>query len=79
MTLPIVAGVPFGITPQVLPAHIPLPTKLRYEILDPVEIDSDPARADDDDYVDGKYREVEQALQDGVNRLAERRRFPILG
>ena len=78
-TLPIVAGVPFGITPQVLPAHIPLPTKLRYEILDPVEIDPDPDRTDDDDYVDGKYREVEEALQAGVDRLAERRRFPILG
>lgn len=77
VTLPIVAGVPFGITPQVLPAHIPLPTKLRYEILDPVEIDPDPDRADDDEYVDGKYREVERVLQRGVRRLAQRRRFPV--
>jgi 1-acyl-sn-glycerol-3-phosphate acyltransferase len=75
-TLPILAAPPFGITPEILPAHLPLPAKLRYEILDPVELDGD---IEDDDYVDGKFREVEQALQEGVDRLAGRRRFPIFG
>jgi 1-acyl-sn-glycerol-3-phosphate acyltransferase len=75
-TLPILAAPPFGITPEILPAHFPLPAKLRYEILDPVEVDGD---VEDDDYVDGKFREVEQALQEGVDRLAGRRRFPIFG
>jgi 1-acyl-sn-glycerol-3-phosphate acyltransferase len=79
VTLPIVAGLPFGVAPEILPTHIPFPTKLRYEILDPIELDHDPARADDDEYVDRKYREVEHALQQGVDRLAKRRRFPIWG
>jgi 1-acyl-sn-glycerol-3-phosphate acyltransferase len=77
-TLPVIAGLPFGIQPEVLPTHFPLPTKLRYEILEPIEVDSDPARTDDDEYVDRKFSEVERALQEGVERLAERRRLPIL-
>jgi 1-acyl-sn-glycerol-3-phosphate acyltransferase len=79
VTLPIVAGAPFGITIETLPTHVPLPTKLRYEILDPIVIDDDPERTSDDDYVDGVYDEVEWALQDGVRRLASRRRFPVFG
>jgi 1-acyl-sn-glycerol-3-phosphate acyltransferase len=76
-TLPILAAPPFGIVPEILPSHLPLPTKLRYEILEPVDLEA--GRADDDDYVNAKYREVHQVLQQGVNRLAKRRRFPILG
>lgn len=77
VTLPIVAGPPFGVAIEALPMHLPLPAKLRYELLDPVEVDHDPARMDDDDYVDARYREVERALQDGVHRLAGRRRLPV--
>ena len=76
-TLPVVAGLPFGITLETLPTHLPLPTKLRYEILDPIEVDHDPERIKDDAYVDGIYDDVEAALQDGVDRLAERRRLPV--
>jgi 1-acyl-sn-glycerol-3-phosphate acyltransferase len=78
-TLPIIAGPPFGITVETLPMHLPLPTKLRYEILDPIEVDDDPARVDDDEYVNSIFDEVQWALQDGVSRLAERRRFPVFG
>jgi 1-acyl-sn-glycerol-3-phosphate acyltransferase len=78
-TLPILAAPPFGIVPEVLPSHLPLPTKLRYEILDPIELDYDPARLDDDEYIDGKYREVHETLQRGVDRLASRRRLPVFG
>jgi 1-acyl-sn-glycerol-3-phosphate acyltransferase len=77
-TLPILAAPPFGITLETLPTHLPLPTKLRYEILDPVEVDTDPERLEDDAYVDAKYDEVRRALQGGVNRLASRRRLPVL-
>ena len=75
-TLPIVAAPPFGLTLETLPTHLPLPTKLRYEILEPVRLED--GRADDDDYVNRKYREVEGALQRGVDRLAARRRLPVL-
>lgn len=78
-TLPVIAAPPFGIALETLPMHLPLPTKLRYELLDPIEVDADPKRADDDEYVDGVYDQVERALQDGVDRLAARRRFPIFG
>jgi 1-acyl-sn-glycerol-3-phosphate acyltransferase len=76
-TVPIVAGFPFGITPEITPMHIPLPAKIRTEFLDPVPVDGDPARADDREYVEAIYREVEEAIQGGMDRLAERRRFPI--
>jgi 1-acyl-sn-glycerol-3-phosphate acyltransferase len=78
-TLPIIGGIPFGITPEILPVHLPLPAKLRYEILEPVEVDPDPERIDDPDYVQSVYDEVEAALQDGMDRLAARRTVPVFG
>ena len=59
--------------------HIPMPAKIRTEILAPVEIDSDPDRENDQDYVDKKYNEVERAIQEGVNRLAKQRKLPFFG
>jgi 1-acyl-sn-glycerol-3-phosphate acyltransferase len=78
-TLPITLGIPLGIALEVLPTHIPLPAKIRTEILDPIEVDEDPERANDSDYVSGVYREVESAIQAGMDRLARRRSFPIFG
>ena len=59
--------------------HIPYPAKIRTEILDPVEIDTDPERENDTAYVDKKYKEVESAIQAGVHRLAGRRKGLIFG
>jgi 1-acyl-sn-glycerol-3-phosphate acyltransferase len=78
-TLPITLGLPFGIAPEILPTHIPLPAKIRTELLEPIRLDADPERADDKDYVKAVYREVETAIQDGMDRLAKRRSFPICG
>lgn len=78
-TMPIIAGVPFPLAIEILPMHVPLPAKIRTEFLDPITVDADPARADDADYVDAVYREVEGAIQDGMDRLAKRRRFPVFG
>jgi 1-acyl-sn-glycerol-3-phosphate acyltransferase len=78
-TLPIALGIPFGIVPEILPTHIPLPAKIRTELLEPLRVDTDPARADDRQYVDRIYREVETAIQAGMNRLAKRRRLPVFG
>ncbi len=75
---PIAVGVPLGLAPGMLP-QIPLPAKIRTEFLDPIELDPDPARADDKRYVSIKYREVERKLQAGVDRLAARRSFPVFG
>lgn len=78
-TIPIIAGFPFPLAIEILPMHLPLPAKIRTEFLDPIRLDSDPARADDDAYVDAIYREVQLAIQEGMDRLAKRRSFPVLG
>ena len=78
-TLPIIAGFPFPLAIEALPMHLPLPAKIRTELLDPIELTDDPDKADDTQYVDAMYREVESSIQAGMDRLARRRSFPIFG
>jgi hypothetical protein len=59
--------------------HVPLPAKIRTELLEPIRLDPDPERADDRVYVESTYREIEAALQAGMDRLAQRRSFPVFG
>jgi 1-acyl-sn-glycerol-3-phosphate acyltransferase len=75
---PIALQAPWGISPALLP-EIPLPTKIRTAFQDPISVDCDPARAEDDDYVDAKYREVCASIQGGMDALARRRRLPLFG
>jgi 1-acyl-sn-glycerol-3-phosphate acyltransferase len=77
--LPIVLGIPFGLTIETIPTHLPLPAKIRTEVLDPIYVDDDPERVNDRGYVDSIYDEVESALQHGMDRLARQRRFPVFG
>ena len=44
-----------------------------------VELDHDPERADDDEYVESKYQEVEDSIQAGMDALARRRALPLFG
>ncbi len=76
--LPIALQAPWGISPALLP-EIPLPTKIRTAFQDPVELDADPDRAEDDDYVESKYLEVCDSIQNGMDVLARRRRLPLFG
>jgi 1-acyl-sn-glycerol-3-phosphate acyltransferase len=78
-TMPIIAGFPFPLAVEILPMHLPLPAKIRTELLEPIHLDPDPAKADDEAYVDAMYREVQSAIQGGMDRLAARRRFPVFG
>ncbi|MGH8504504.1 MAG: lysophospholipid acyltransferase family protein [Stenotrophobium sp.] len=78
-TAPIVAGFPFGIWPELLPTHFPLPSKITNEFLEPIFVDKDPARAKDDEYVNQVFDLVQQRIAEGVKRLAAQRRFPIIG
>jgi 1-acyl-sn-glycerol-3-phosphate acyltransferase len=75
---PIAISAPWGIGPALLP-EIPLPTKIRTAFQDPIELDTDPERADDDAYVDEMYDEVQASIQRGMNALARRRRLPLFG
>jgi 1-acyl-sn-glycerol-3-phosphate acyltransferase len=77
--MPIVLGIPFGLTIETVPTHLPLPAKIRTEVLDPIEVDTDPERVNDRAYVDSIYLEVESAIQAGMDRLATQRRFPVFG
>jgi 1-acyl-sn-glycerol-3-phosphate acyltransferase len=76
--LPIIAGFPFPLAIEILPAHVPLPAKIRTELLDPIEVDTDPERVDDDAYVQKIYDQVEAAIQAGMDRLAAKRKLPVL-
>jgi 1-acyl-sn-glycerol-3-phosphate acyltransferase len=75
---PIAFQLPWGVSPALLP-EIPLPAKIRTAFGEPIELSSDPALADDEDYVRQGYERVQDAIQSGVDRLARRRRFPLLG
>ena len=75
---PIGLSAPWGLAPSMLP-EIPLPTKIRTAFQPPVEIDTDPARANDAEYVQRKYDEVQDSIQHGIDALARRRAFPLFG
>ncbi|HEX7429979.1 MAG TPA: hypothetical protein VF328_24460 [Mycobacterium sp.] len=78
-TMPIISDFPFPLAVEILPMHLPLPAKIRTELLDPIKLDTDPIRSEDDEYVSSIYREVEAAIQAGMDRLTKRRSFPIFG
>ena len=77
--LPIIAGFPFPLAVEILPAHVPLPAKIRTELLEPIEVDDDPERVDDEAYVQKIYDQVEAQIQAGMDRLAAKRTLPVLG
>jgi hypothetical protein len=79
VTMPIVLGLPFGPTVETIPTHLPLPAKIRTELLDPIRVDTDPERVDDQEYVDSIYLEVEAVIQAAMDRLVKQRRFPVFG
>jgi 1-acyl-sn-glycerol-3-phosphate acyltransferase len=78
-TLPVIAGFPFPLAIEALPMHLPLPAKIRTEVLDPIELTDDVDKADDRLYVDAVYGEVERRIQAGMDGLARRRSFPVFG
>ena len=69
---PITLSAPWGISPAILP-EIPLPTKIRTAFQEPIGVDNDPARVDDDDYVERKYEQVRASIQSGMDELAQQR------
>ena len=77
--MPIIAGLPFPLAVEVLPAHVPLPAKIRTEFLDPIEVSDDPERVNDEPYVQLIFDQVETAIQAGMDRLAAQRRVPVFG
>ena len=77
---PVTFSWPFGLALHLTPfQHVPLPAKIRTQILDPVYLDADPARLDDQEYVEAMYDYVEARIQVAMYELAERRKFPVFG
>jgi 1-acyl-sn-glycerol-3-phosphate acyltransferase len=75
---PIAFQIPWGISPALLP-ELPLPTKIRTAFQAPVQLEHDPERANDQQYVKAKYEEVRGSIQHGMDALARRRRLPLFG
>jgi len=73
--LPVTFGFPFGLSVFV-PPNVPLPTKIVTQVLEPIDVVRDFGEDPDVDAVDAHVRDVMQAALD---RLAKKRRFPILG
>ncbi|MHA0285317.1 lysophospholipid acyltransferase family protein [Mycobacterium sp. C3-094] len=75
---PLAVSLPWGIAPAALP-QFPLPAKIRTRLMPAIELDHDPARADDEAYIEKKYREVQDSIQSGMDALARKRAFPLFG
>jgi 1-acyl-sn-glycerol-3-phosphate acyltransferase len=75
---PLAVSLPWGIAPAALP-QFPLPAKIRTRLMPAVEVAHDPDRADDDEYVQRKYDEVQNRIQEGMSALARKRALPLFG
>ena len=73
--LPITFGFPFGLS-VIMPPNLPLPTKIVTQVLDPIDVVEKFGEDPDVDAVDAHVRKV---MQTALDRLAKKRRFPILG
>jgi 1-acyl-sn-glycerol-3-phosphate acyltransferase len=73
--LPVTFGFPFGLT-LAFPPNLPLPTKIRTEVLDPIDVAEEFGPDPDIAEVDAVVRE---RMQTAMNELKRQRRFPVLG
>ncbi len=77
-SVPMTFGFPLGVTPGGI-FHLPLPSKVKVKVLDPIRF-SDPASAADDPVVvERLFNQVVNAMQTALNEMASKRRWPVLG
>jgi 1-acyl-sn-glycerol-3-phosphate acyltransferase len=74
--LPISVGFPFGLSVMIFPPNLPLPTKIVTQVLEPIHIGRKFGKNPDVAEVDAHVRAV---MQSALDKLAEQRRFPIIG
>jgi hypothetical protein len=60
----------------IFPPNLPLPAKIITEVLEPIDVT---ARFGDDPDIEEVDAHVRSAMQTALNRLARKRRFPVLG
>lgn len=73
--VPLSFGFPFGLS-AVLPLNLPLPSKITFQVLPPIDIEAEFGEHPDIDAVDARVR---GAMQSALDELAEERRFPVVG
>jgi 1-acyl-sn-glycerol-3-phosphate acyltransferase len=73
--MPITFGLPFGLS-VLAPVNVPLPTKIVTEVLAPIDIAAEFGDAPDVEHVDALVRGL---MQKGLDALAAKRHFPIVG
>jgi 1-acyl-sn-glycerol-3-phosphate acyltransferase len=73
--LPVSFGFPFGFS-AILPVNFPFPTKVTVQVLNPIDILADFGADPDIAAVDAHVRQV---MQQALDELAAKRRFPVLG
>ncbi len=73
--LPVTIGFPFGPT-AFFPANMPLPTKIVYRVLEPID---NAARVGVDADVDEVDAYVRSVMQAALDELGRQRRFPVFG
>jgi 1-acyl-sn-glycerol-3-phosphate acyltransferase len=77
--LPLNLGLPWGLWLSGFVPYLPLPAKLTYRIGPPLRLPHDPALAADRAAVRKIYWQVLGSMQDMLDDLVARRRWPILG
>jgi 1-acyl-sn-glycerol-3-phosphate acyltransferase len=75
-TIPIVVGLPFGLSVGGFPPVLPLPAKVTIELLEPIDLR---ARYGADPDVDEIYRDLIATMQKTLSGLQGERRLPVLG
>ena len=73
--LPLSFGFPFGLS-VIFPPNLPLPTKIVTQVLEPIDVVAQFGEDPDVVEVDAHVRSV---MQTALDRLAKKRRFPVLG
>ena len=75
-SLPISLALPWGINISDMAGHIPLPTKIVVEALEPIDLHE---RYGDDPDLDKVYDDVIGLMQDKLDELAAERKLPVIG
>ena len=74
--LPISIALPWGLNIGDLAGHIPLPSKITIQVLEPIELRKEFGEQPD---IDEVYEEILDRMQRGLDALAAERRLPLLG
>jgi hypothetical protein len=75
-SVPISLALPWGLNISDLAGHLPLPTKITIEAMEPINLRE---RYGVDPDIDKIYDDVIGMMQDTLDRLAAERKFPVIG